>query len=176
MPKHVFTGEGHYHYVTFSCLGRRKLLATPRAKQIVISVLDTLARRGRVRVAGFVIMPNHVHAVLGFENDKDLPVVMQTWKRLSAYYLRKLYTETRPDLLNYLKRARDGEEVVSFWQRRYYDFNLFSEEKLLEKLNYMHNNPVRKGLVEQASDYQWSSAQWYNQGKSVGVKIDPEIG
>jgi putative transposase len=173
MRKHVFTGEGHYHYVTFSCLGRRSLLATARARQIVISVLGTLAQRDRVRVAGFVIMPDHVHAVLWFNNDEDLPTVMQTWKRLSAHYLKEFYAQTRPDLLDYLKHHRNGEEIVSFWQRRYYDFNLYTEVKFLEKLNYLHNNPVKKGLVPKPDDYPWSSARWYSRGKSVGVRIDP---
>jgi putative transposase len=118
-------------------------------------------------------MPDHVHAVLWFRDDKDLPEVMQIWKRLSAHYLKEFYSKTRSDLLVYLKHTRNDEEIVSFWQRRYYDFNLFSEAKFLEKLNYMHNNPVKKGLVKQPEAYPWGSARWYSQGKSVGVRIDP---
>ena len=175
MQKRLFTGEGHYHFVTFSCTGRRKLLVTPRARQIVISVLSKLARKGQVKVVGFVIMPEHVHAVLGFDQDEKLPVVMKTWKQLSAYYLRRLYEETRPDLLKYLRRDQEGKEIVSFWQKRYYDFNLYSEEMLLEKLSYMHTNPVLRGLAGRADAYKWSSAKWYGEGKSVGVRIDADL-
>ena len=47
------------------------------------------------------------------------------------------------------------------WQPGFYDFNIYNEEKLLEKLNYMHNNPVKAGLVLSPSDYEWSSYREY---------------
>ncbi len=57
------------------------------------------------------------------------------------------------------------------WQRKFYPFHLYSEKKLREKLDYMHLNPVRAGLVEKAIDRPWSSARYYALGKSVGVPI-----
>ena len=63
------------------------------------------------------------------------------------------------------------EETDPAWQARYYLFNIFSEKKLSEKLDYMHLNPVRRGLVIRAVDWKWSSARWYLQGKSVGIRI-----
>ncbi|MBW2062546.1 MAG: hypothetical protein JRI95_13435 [Deltaproteobacteria bacterium] len=59
------------------------------------------------------------------------------------------------------------------WQRRYYDFNLYTEKKLIEKLKYMHKNPVRGGLVDRPEDWQFSSARFYMSGQSCGVKIQP---
>jgi len=56
-----------------------------------------------------------------------------------------------------------------FWQPKYYPFNLYSEKKAKEKLDYMQLNPVRAGLVQQACDWRWSSAGYYEQGKTVGV-------
>ena len=58
-----------------------------------------------------------------------------------------------------------------FWQPKYYPFDLYSAKKALEKLNYMHLNPVRAGFVEQACDWRWSSARYYEQGKPVGVPL-----
>jgi hypothetical protein len=63
------------------------------------------------------------------------------------------------------------EETDPAWQARYYPFNVFSEKKLTEKLDYMHLNPVRRGLVVRAVDWKWSSARWYVLGKSVGIPI-----
>ena len=80
MRKRTLVGGGCGHFVTFSTLGRRHLLATPRARQIVISHLGKLADEGRVHVSGFVIMPDHVHAVLWFHDDRDLSEVMKVWK------------------------------------------------------------------------------------------------
>ncbi len=58
-----------------------------------------------------------------------------------------------------------------FWQPKYYPFNLYSEGKVREKLRYMHENPVRAGLVACPCDWAFSSARYYEQGRSVGVPI-----
>ena len=63
----------------------------------------------------------------------------------------------------------DLEEPI--WQARYYDFNIFSEQKLREKVEYMHNNPVRAGLVSEPLGWPWSSARFWTFGKSVGIPI-----
>ena len=171
--KRTYTGNNDFHYVTFVCHGRRNLLLTPTEKQTVISVLGGLVRRSSCRVSGFVIMPNHVHAILWFQDDHDLPETMKTWKRLSSHYLKIHYENHNPEYLDYLKVKRNSRELTPFWQRRYYDFNLGSVAKLREKLDYMHNNPVRAGIVRNAVDYKWSSALWYYKGRSVGVPIEP---
>ena len=174
MKRKVFTGEGNFHFITFSTYGGRNLLSTPRSRQIVISVLSKLAHEKRVYVSGFVIMPDHVHTILWFHpDDSDLPKVIQVWKSMSAHYLRTYYEETFPNLIKNLRTIRSGRDVICFWQRRYYDFNIKTIDKLEEKLNYIHENPVRKGLVKSAGEYKWSSAPWYFSGKSVGLEITP---
>jgi putative transposase len=59
-----------------------------------------------------------------------------------------------------------------FWQPRYYDFNVWHESKLTEKLDYVHQNPVRRGLVARPEDWKWSSAPHYSTGKECGVEIE----
>ena len=59
-----------------------------------------------------------------------------------------------------------------FWQPRYYDFNVCREQKLMEKLDYMHCNPVERGLVTRAEDWTWSSARHYATGEECGVEIE----
>ena len=61
-----------------------------------------------------------------------------------------------------------------FWQARYYDFNVWSEEKRAEKLRYIHRNPVRRGLVERPEDWQWSSFRHYATGGEGVVEIESE--
>ncbi len=58
-----------------------------------------------------------------------------------------------------------------FWQPKYYPFNLYTEKKAREKLDYMHLNPVRAGLVKKACDWHWSSARYYEHRRSVGIPI-----
>ena len=90
---------------------------------------------------------------------------MQQWKRLSSHHIGRL---VRNKLVHYAEKIGDGDP---FWQAKYYSFNLYSEEKVREKLTYMHENPVRAGLVAQPCDWAFSSARYYEQGRSVGVPI-----
>jgi putative transposase len=64
------------------------------------------------------------------------------------------------------KRAKERP----FWQARYYHFNVLTQEKRLEKRNYMHRNPVRRGLVENNEDWRWSSACYYRTGGREGQR------
>ena len=104
---------------------------------------------------GFVIMPNHVHAIVWFPEPDCLSSFMQMWKSRASRQLRKVVRGTMPEYADSLG-PKDP-----FWQPKYYPLNLFTEKKAKEKLDYMHLNPVRAGLVEHAADWQWSSARYY---------------
>ncbi len=68
-----------------------------------------------------------------------------------------------------------GAEVAlpQFWQRRFHDFNVYSEKKRIEKLKYMHGNPVKRGLVKDPHDWPWSSYSFYEKGEEGMIRIDP---
>ena len=68
---------------------------------------------------------------------------------------------------------RNGDGALPhFWQARFYDFNVYSSRKLREKLQYMHANPVERGLVKNASEWIWSSVSFYEKGETGLVRID----
>ena len=68
---------------------------------------------------------------------------------------------------------QNGEEVLPrFWQRRFYDFNVWSLKKRVEKLHYMHANPITRKLVHHPKDWPWSSWSFYATGKGI-LQIDP---
>jgi len=90
---------------------------------------------------------------------------MGQWKRRSSINLKQLYRDHFPAY----GKTIDLEGPM--WQPKYYAFNVFSEAKAREKLDYMHNNPVKAGLVENPCDWLYSSARWYLMGRSVGVAI-----
>ncbi|MBN2292522.1 MAG: transposase [Pirellulales bacterium] len=110
-------------------------------------------------------MPDHVHAIVWFPQTGQLSVFMQQWKRLTSHHIACF---VREELVQYAGAIEDGQP---FWQPKYHCFNLFSEQKIREKLTYMHENPVRAKLVEHCCDWKWSSARYYEQGKSVGVPV-----
>ena len=110
-------------------------------------------------------MPNHVHALVWFRVIDQLSEFMQVWKQRSSLQIKQILES---QLTGYAGSfSMDGP----VWQAKYYPFNVYSEKKILEKLTYMHENPVRAELVDRAVDWLWSSARWYEQRRSVGVPI-----
>jgi putative transposase len=127
--------EGDDHFITFSCHDRKRYLNTPPACDIFLKSLEATRKRYNFEVLGYVIMPEHVHLLLGEPEAKPLATALQALK-LSV---SKLSTQ-RP-----------------FWLPRYYDFNVTTHNKRIEKLHYMHNNPVARGLVSAPEDWPYSS-------------------
>jgi putative transposase len=111
-------------------------------------------------------MPDHVHAIIWFPKTGQLSGFMHEWKRRSSLNVRAWYRQAAPEYV------RDFGEGDKFWQPKYYAFEIYTRRKLEEKLTYMHLNPVRKGLVERAIDWKWSSARWYELQRTVGVSIE----
>jgi putative transposase len=154
------------HFVTFGCDRRRRLLDLDQPKRIVLGVLDQEIKRAAARCVGFVVMPDHVHAIVWFPRVNSLSGFMHEWKRHSSRLIREWYIDQK---LNYFDEAEFGDR---FWTPKYFSFEIESHRKLEEKLEYMHLNPVRAGLVKRAVDWPWSSARWYLEKRSVGVKLE----
>ena len=163
--KRTFDREGHAHFVTFSCYRRRRLLDHDRAKKAVLGVLGSQLGRQDGRCVGFVVMPDHVHATVRFPRPDQISPFMKQWKRRSSIEIKRLIASS---LVQYAETLDLTEPV---WQAGYYDFNLHTTDKVSEKLNYMHQNPVRAGLVTRPVDWPWSSARYYEAGESVGVPV-----
>ncbi len=161
----VFDEELYAHFVTFSCYRRRRLLDHDHCKRIVLGVLNEQLAKFKATCVGFVLMPDHVHAIVWFPRVKQLSSFMKEWKRLSSRRIREWY---RQGHANYGYGQEDGEP---FWQSRYFSFEIYGQEKLTEKASYMHLNPVRTGLAKHAVDWRWSSARHYELGRSVGVPV-----
>lgn len=153
------------HFVTFSVDRRRKLLSHDHPKRIVLGVLSSLLEETASRCVGFVLMPDHVHAMLWFPETGQLNRFMREWKRRSSLTIRTWYRDVA---FRYTAAFGEGDR---FWQPKYFSFEIFSRPKMEEKLAYMHLNPVRAGIVERAIDWKWSSARWYEERRTVGVPI-----
>ncbi|WP_152053266.1 REP-associated tyrosine transposase [Tautonia marina] len=157
--------ERYVHFITFSCDHRRRLLDHDHPRRIVLGVLNGQLTRQGATCVGFVVMPDHVHALIWLPRTHQLSAFMHEWKRQSSFRIRSWYRDMDAA---YFKEIGHGDR---FWQPKYYAFAVHSRAKLEEKLKYIHLNPVRAGLVERPVDWPWSSARWYEQGRSVGVPI-----
>lgn len=147
--------SGCFHFLTFSCYRRQSLLSRQGAYGVFERELEAVRLRYGFVVAGYVLMPEHVHLLVGEPGRSSLSAAIQVLKQQTS---RKL--------------KQHGE--VQFWQRRYYDFNVWSEEKHIEKLRYMHRNPVARGLVEKPQDWQWSTFRHYAFGQLGVVEIESQ--
>ena len=115
--------------------------------------LETMRVRYEFAVSGYVVMPEHVHLLVSEPKEVVLATAFQALKLSVA-----VKSSQRP-----------------FWQKRYYDFNVFTAEKWWEKLNSIHENPVRRGLVKSAPEWAWSSARHSVTGQIRTVEIESEM-
>jgi putative transposase len=141
---------GDMHFLTFSCFHRLPYLASPGARNLFEDALERIRKKYKFVVAGYVVMPEHVHMLVNEPAQSTLDQAIKAIK-LSVTLRRN----ERP-----------------FWQARYYDFNVFTEDKRVEKLRYMHRNPVVRGLAEKPEHWQWSSFRHYSTGIEGTVEIE----
>ena len=164
-------GRGDLHFVTFSCYRRRPLLGTARARNRFVRILDEVRSRHSFKLIGYVVMPEHVHLLLS-EPEKGTPsTVLQVLKQKVSRALRGKGTKSVPGQLSLAFPCSAGDSAA-FWQRRFYDFNVYSRKKLREKLEYMHANPVVRKLVIHPREWPWSSWPHYAKGEKGLIRID----
>jgi putative transposase len=148
LKRYQFSGD--LHFVTFSCYQRRPYLASPAACELFVEALERMRQRYEFYVIGYVVMPEHVHLLVSEPANPPLSKALHALK------------------LSISKRSSQ----IPFWQSRYYDFNVFSAGKHVEKLRYIHRNPVKRGLVAEPIDWQWSSFRHYATGERGTVEVE----
>ena len=166
MPKGLrrFHASGDRHFITCSRYRRRQFLGSARRRDLFLKILDEVRQQYDFVVRGYVVMPEHVHLLIGEPSKRSIAPVMQVLKQRVSRRCRRKKKSANPMMLwDDLPRA--------FWQPRYCDFNVFSERKHIEKLRYMHRNPVKRGLVESPELRAWSSYRAYRMGEEGPVKI-----
>jgi putative transposase len=145
-----FQQGGGSHFLTFSCYGRLPYFSDPAACRIFEHALEMTRRRYVFHVFGYVIMPEHVHLLVSEPRLETLARAIQGLKTSVSKQCRQ----------------------QPFWLARYYDFNINTEDKRIEKLRYVHRNPVKRGLVAHCEDWKWSSFRHYLSGKKGVVLIE----
>jgi len=164
-------GKGHLHFITFSCYRRRPLLKTGRARDVFVNELGKIRDEMGFCLIGYVVMSEHVHLLISEPQEGTPSTVLQKLKLRVARKLRKRKRRGNEAQLR-LPFAEAGELLRAFWQARFYDFNVYSRQKLREKLDYMHANPVNRGLVEHPKDWPWSSWVFYCRAEAGLLRID----
>jgi putative transposase len=157
MPSHLrrYQPTRDLHFITFSCYRRRPKLGDPAARLVFQRALEHTRRRYGFCVRGYVVMPEHVHLLVSEPENRNLATALQALKQSVSRTL-----------------ALRGAEP--FWQARYYDFNVWTAKKEIEKLRYLHRNPVARGLVAKPEDWHWSSFRHHATGIEGTVEIESQ--
>jgi putative transposase len=149
-----FQESGQSHFVTFSCYDRRPFFRTNTSRQTFETALERVRESFDLCVYGYVVMPEHVHLLIGEPERRTLADALKSLKQGVS---RRLVGEAE-----------------HFWQKRYYDFNVRNREQFVEKLGYIHRNPVKRGLCARPEDWESSSFCHYATGREGRVEIESE--
>jgi putative transposase len=151
-----YYGAGDFHFITASCYQRKPLLNTPERRDLFLQVLENTRRKYRFLVLGYVVMPEHFHLLISEPREGTPSVVVQALK------------------IGFVRRLLSGREHsgARIWQRRFYDFNVWTPKKRIEKLRYIHRNPVTRRLVPAPEEWGWSSFRSYAYGETGPVRIN----
>jgi REP-associated tyrosine transposase len=174
MPKRLKRcyGQKDLHFLTFCCYRRRPYLQTAHAKNLFLQVLAQVRRQFQFSLVRYVLMPDHVHLLLSEPTQSTISKILQGLKQRVSRGMRgrKRRGSQRQLLLDFVDTLTADRR---FWQRRFYDFNVWSHAKKKEKLHYMHANPVKERLVLHPKDWPWSSFSFYAYDAPGLIGIDP---
>jgi putative transposase len=162
VPSHLkrYYGAGDLHFITCSCYQRQPVLGTPERRDLFLTVLENVRLKYSFVILGYVVMPEHFHLLISEPQEQTPSLVMQA---LKLGFARRVQSTM----------LKSGKVVPSHvWQRRFYDFNVRTEAKRIEKLRYIHRNPVTRGLVERPEQWQWSSFRYYANREAGPVRIN----
>ena len=203
MTKH-YDISSHYHFLTFSCYQRRWLFQTDELYQLFITHLDNARHRMGFKLAAFVVLPNHVHLMLQPQPGSTITDILRGVKRSFSYHAHELIRKSLPEIESRAMthtgsrfaskpghpsnqsipkpkhpavNASSKAPVWRFWQAGCgYDRNIFSDKEFREKVDYIHNNPVKMKLVDDPAEWKWSSARFWMHGELKPLRMDvPEI-
>ena len=134
-------------------------------------ILDEVRDRYGFSLVGYVVMPEHVHLLISeparrnaFDGDSGSEAA-----RLAPLARQKAKAHRT---IEYCFAGGD-DSLPRFWQRRFYDFNVWSLKKRVEKLDYMHMNPLKRKLVDHPKDWPWSSFSFYAKPGRGLIRVDP---
>lgn len=166
---------GDLHELTFSCCRRMKLLTNNQWREKLSREIDQACEAEQLKLVAFVYMPEHVHLlVCPQNNDPQIDRFLKRLKRPVSVQARdNLRTSGSALLARLTVRERPGKTVFRYWQEGPgYDRNLNTVAAVAASIEYIHMNPVKRGLCQHARDWRWSSFRFYESGGQI---VDPAL-
>ena len=162
--------EERLFFITTTCYKWYNLLDSEECKSIICENIKFYNHAYLAQTTGYVIMPNHFHLILYFKEKSNLSGFMRDFKKFSAYAIRGWLETNNADMLEMI-RINSSKQKFKVWQDRFDDLYLENRKTLEVKLEYIHQNPVKKGLVSLPEEYRYSSARFYYLNEPVDLPI-----
>lgn len=156
----------HAQFFTATILEWKHLLKNDVYKDIIIDSLKYIVKEGRVKIYSFVIMPNHIHLIWQVSDRYEVHQVQQSFLKFTAHRIKDDLKNNHPRLLEQF-RVNAKDRQYQFWERNSLSIDLFTQEVFMQKLDYIHRNPIHDKwkLSELPEQYKYSSAGFYFNGK-----------
>ena len=160
MEKHPIHWPQFY---TATILEWKFLLYNDLFKNIIIQSLKYLVDNKKIKLYAYVIMSNHIHLIWQALPENDPLKIKHSFMIYTAQYMKM---ELMKNNLKYIKEFKvdKKDRVYQFWKRNAMSIELFSEKVFLQKMNYIHDNPVKARMCKYPEDYKYSSAGFYHDG------------
>jgi len=172
-----FEAHGEVHFITSTVVGFINVFDHAPACEIFVECLRFCQARGDFTLLAWVLMPNHFHLVAKRAENKSISEVIGGLKRYTARQIGQLRAgrEMR-QTLDRVRRAasRESGKGTAIWKPRFDSFVITSEGALRQKIEYIHSNPVRKGMVMEPWQWRYSSASAYTGNDGIGVPVDTD--
>jgi putative transposase len=148
-------------FVTTTVTNWQPVFSKRETADLVILTLDETVKKFGISVCGYVLMPSHLHLLAGFPQIEKMSLIIGSFKSLTSRRIRERMREQEQSHF-----LLSGE--FKLWKRRFDDVIIVSERQFRIKLDYIHNNPVKAGLVDSADEYVYSSAaDWTGSGNGA---------
>jgi putative transposase len=170
-----FNDAGHAHELTFSCYRGYQFLKAERTCEWLATAIEEARDSLAFDFWAFVFMPEHVHLLIRpREAIYDIADIRLAIKAPVGQQAMAYLQADAPEWLPRVTRQRGDKTERLFWQSGGgYDRNITEPSTLMHVIDYIHNNPVRRGLVEHAWEWKWSSAAFYLGMGDSPIRLDP---
>ncbi|MFZ2968406.1 MAG: transposase [Sulfuricurvum sp.] len=152
----------HPHFITCTILHWIPIFTRMETVQIVLESLKYLQKSDNLKIYAYVILENHLHLIASSD---DISKSMQKFKSFTAkeilHYLQQQNAKTILDQLAFYKKAHKTETFYQLWQEGIHPKRIQDEVMMIERINYIHQNPLKRGYVDEAKHWRYSSARDY---------------
>lgn len=168
------SNDNLFYYLTSVTNNRLPVFRTEKLKMLAANAFDEARNSAEILIFAYVIMPDHVHLITSGsrKSSEILRYINGISARRIIDYLKENGFQTSLDKLR--QETKKREYKYSLWEHHPNVFSINNETTLMQKVNYIHQNPVRAGLVEKAEDYKFSSVRiWHRKPlENEPLKVD----